>query len=668
MSCLITNWDDDNSFINLSAKYILNGTFTANVDFSNQENQYTVSCGGLCRRIEITITQETDILCLDDEEVLPADIVACLAEDPPMWVSGVLTGFSEETPIEGVDTVGGTIVSYFDHLNRRAVNTERFYNTSLSEVIPKVLSLYAGIPSDLYSVDFEDFKILGPVNGNSTLAQIQLLAQAGLASMFVQVGGVLTIEKWKDHESPVEFVIPQEFVLDVKRASYNPKRDAIVRVRGAQVPKFDCGEVPFTDSKTGSDQGGYSNIPGKQGMCARSGIPTPCAKIKIFNLAGRKNDLLNARIAVSLGTVSKSSSKQIANGTLQTEVEMTSSWLSESCTEFNVMVSGRRRADGGEGLITDYQSPVASREKAAGNYWSGKAQEANLRYGVDGYPLPNNSFGSSYGASNVDTGNSDSYYKDQPSYSQVETLAIDENFSLCGNSMSEVSNPYVYETETLFQIAVRKFQETKMEENTWNVETGYIQCLKINQVVEFDVPEKEGIPKRTIKGVIAGIAIDHNPSEDATTMKLTISDLSCLGLTEYQSGNLINTTCGGADSSDINPWASAVVGLDASSGSEGDSIWVYSDGVPVILNLNQKLTIGDEYFIQFIYEYISGYNELEFAYPNDETGQTLLGSGIFFDSFTATTTSFSFQWGLPLIGVPGLYRISDLQLTKKITA
>ena len=73
---------------------------------------------------------------------------------------------------------------------------------------------------------------------------------------------------------------------------------------------------------------------------------------------------------------------------------------------------------------------------------------------------------------------------------------------------------YVYTKDRLFDLAVRRFKEIKMAENTWNVKTGYLPCIKLNQVVEFKTLDTEDAPSRTIKGIVGGISLEHSEAEE----------------------------------------------------------------------------------------------------------------------------------------------------------
>jgi len=669
MSCFFSSPTDQQNLIGFDASYVLNGNYSANVNFANSQNEYEVNCNGLCRPIEISLSEGVEFseCCTDiiDSEGawIDSDLEACFAGDPTKWIYGVVTEYEEKTPIVGVDTVRGTVRAFSDYLNHKPIHTQQFYGSNLSTVLPAVLSKYSGIPSALYSLDYVDNKIIGPIKGNSTLAEIQLLAQAGYANMFIQVGGQLTIEQWKDHNSAVELVIPSEMILNVQRASFSPQRPALVRARGGQIPDYGCGEVAFTNSKTGDTNGGLNNVQGKLGICARSGVPTPCGKVKLNNLAASKRDLLNATIEHSLANLEKTG--KISDGTIEVDFDFSQDgYITPSCKEFDILVKGKRREDG-EISLTDFQKEIAGKKLKNSNYWGKSINHTRLRASLQGYLPPNDSQGVSFGSQREETSQDPSYSTNQPSYKQVEILVEDTNFNSCGATTVEISNPYVFEKEHLFNMAVRKFQEVKMEENTWNIELSYIPCLKLNQVVQFTVPKKLGLTERTVTGIVGSISISHDPtSNKPTTMKVAVMDTSCLGSTTYNSGNLLNLTCGGADSDSLNPWGSAAVGLEGVSVSENDSIFVYSNGTPVIITLSAILTVGDDYEFGFSYEYINGFQPLR---VNDGFGDTdLFGDGNYSNSWTAGSGSILFSWAIPNVGYTGLYRIFDVYLVKSV--
>lgn len=106
----------------------------------------------------------------------------------------------------------------------------------------------------------------------------------------------------------------------------------------------------------------------------------------------------------------------------------------------------------------------------------------------------------------------------------------------------------------MFELALRRFQEIELAANTWNVETIFIPTIRLNQVVEFEIPNiynnedpqvRADVTK--VRGIVGAISVDHSASDagESTKMRLSISDVSCLGNTLFESSNLIDSVFAG---------------------------------------------------------------------------------------------------------------------------
>ena len=270
---------------------------------------------------------------------------------------------------------------------------------------------------------------------------------------------------------------------------------------------------------------------------------------------------------------------------------------------------------------------------------------------------------------------SGNYQQDQPTFQQIEMVASSPYAPTIGPELEEVGNKYVYTKDRLFDLAVRRFQEIKMAENTWNVQTGYLPCIKLNQVVTFQTLDTEDEPSRTITGIVGGISLEHSETDEgpSTIMNLTIMSTDCLGDDTYTSGNLVNSRCAGDNSNALNPWQTSALGIDQQTGMSYNNGFLFTTpGVAVafIGYSLDTLEIGATYNWSFDYILMQGATSLFLTMPSDfGTGsQTLGGSGTATGSFTAgAATTQDFVWQIIGNATANYYSIQNIVVTKTVT-
>lgn len=656
MTCVSEPLSQSDMLISFAARYTLTGQLTGSLRLANPDCTFVVTCE-VCQPVALSLEGVTSGVCGPCGD-LSGD--TCFTENPN-WLAGLVVGYQEADLFDDVPTIVGNVVSYHDYLKNKPINTEQFKDVDLSIVLSDIASTYAGLRLGLldFNIPVGFTNILGPVSGNSTLDELKKLAQAGYANLFTQVGGKLTIEQWKDHTSPVDYVIPSELLTSAEKSPVSPGRVTMVKCRGAGVSKYDCGKQVFTDSRTSTTaNGGYSNIAGPKNSCAVSGIPTPTLNLSFDNLAAAKEDVKNAEIESD--NVDTSEVFNVEDGSFTTAITNTDgSYFGPGKTDFQVMVSGFKRphyeyttGDGMHPII----GPIA--QKRADGF-----QEMWSNQGI--WPWPNNSFYS--GGFGNDQGNaSGTYYADQTSIERIETSVINPAISDCGVRVEQIDNPYVMSKEVLFLIGIRRFQEMHMQENTWLIEVPYIPCLKINQVVQFNPSCQEGCSDTEITGLIAGIEIRYDAKPDVT-MKIVVWGFECLGGTAYISENLIISPCAGAESAAINPWIASAIDLNSQAQVDEYSGTLYTFGFPSEASLDlvqDEMVNGHDYTVSFDYELIEGFGILEFTHPGGLS--TFSGNGSHSSTFTAGFLNFTFEWLLRNTFVPTMYQITNIKLTKSI--
>lgn len=640
-----------NALVEFESRYVLNGSFGGSVVFADPEKQLIFDCADLCTPIKAVLSVTNNVT--DSYLFPPSELTK------KVWMAGVV--LSQEESFSGVDSTTLTVASYFNHLGEKPIYTQQFNYGLLTDVIQIVSNFYAGIPISLRTYDVSNTRIRGPVQGNSIMDELRQLAQAGYSHLFVQVGGQLVMDPWKDHTFAPELTIPEEYIFDISKAPYQFHNVNSVRVRGAEVPRMICGIQPLSDSRISNNTGGISSIPGSFEKVAISGVPTPKISSSFENLSANQNDLKNADVLAD--GVEVNGKRHIEDGSFRADIRKDDgSFFDSNPHQFVTLVVGDRKEEA-EFRSGPQNNPVLDRQQRK---LANQHERQNRAILDQGYPIPWGSFGNSFGTS-TPPGMNMTYDAEQPSFSNIETFAINPWLSNCGMKSEEISNKYVLSKERLFRIAVRRYQELKMEAATWNVELPYIPALRLNQVVRLEVPQKfEAFPREVI-GVIAGIDLSHSSETSETTMKVAIWSTDCLGNDIYVSGNLLQIGCAGEDSLVGNPFETSDVSINSHSGMDGGQLWLYSQGsfLSFVELLHEEMTIGDMYTLSFEYETFGTITPGLFIYGINST--PIFGTGTFNQSFASTGTSMILRWQL-ISPSPCYMRFSNIVLTKTVLA
>lgn len=639
----------------LSARYVLNGDYAATVEASDIQELDNPECGNICRGIYAGIDTDLDSPGTGD---FAAQITECYNSNPD-WVAGLINSYRRD--VKDATTVVD-VNSFFEFLKTKSLATQQFPGFPLNIVFDNIFRYYAGVPSNLIDiVSYDNNPIKGPVVGNNLWDELRLLAQAGCADLFVQVGGKLTIEKWKDHTSPVEKIIPCEMLISAEPAAYKHANTTLIRARGATLTLFNQGEQPLTNNELG---------PGTTNKCVISGLKTPVVDVSFNNLTGSLQDIRNAAVVADNFRVTANKEK-IQEGSFYTKVRRKNigDFFGPNPVGSNFMVYGRIRFKEDEGIAGQDDNTTNQDYKSFHN---------NLQMAQNyGFPVPHSSFG--YGAFGSGTFinqsndlNSRDNFSNSSNVQQSETVLVNPRIDTCGLSTEEITNKYVYLRPLLFKLAARRFQEIQLAQNTWNVEVAYMPCLKLNQVVQFQVPPTEEAPDKIVTGIIGGIDVVHSTDASGvqeTTMSLAIMDTSCLGQTTYQSGNLITSGFAGQGSNDLNGWTTSALSIDTQA-SVSDYVFLNSRaGWPSKAEYLQLLIEpGEQYTWSFEYQTVYGNPLVNFNIVGAGHSQSVSGSGIATGTFTGASTSVVFEWHLLSPAQNSGFRIInfDLRLQKNL--
>jgi hypothetical protein len=236
-----------------------------------------------------------------------------------------------------------------------------------------------------------------------------------------------------------------------------------------------------------------------------------------------------------------------------------------------------------------------------------------------------------------------------------------------------IDNKYVTCKEDLFAIGVMRFQQWFMENDAWEFDIVPKHDVKLGDYVQLTVPPKAGCPERLVNGIISGVKADYNASSSEFTMTLTVLSTDSLCSTTYVSGNLIKNFCG---SNGDGEWTSSGTTETFSGEVNNDSLVLFTLGTfgVAYTHLEQPcMTIGDQYTISFYAEFLDGApSGLTFGVFD---GATPVGSALpvtatnnYTLTFTATNDMLSLRWILITSGFSNFWKISNIVLTKVITA
>ena len=654
MSCQLSTTDAENRVFEFTARYALNGPFGASAKFVDFTCEDDIDCYEICDPISLTIDAEVVINNCDDTVIDPT-LISCFSETP-VWVNGLQRSYSRTGNITSV-----SISSYYEYLNSKPLSTQAFQAVPLSTAIDTIFRYYAGVNPSLLSINsFSETFIKGPIEGNNTYEELALLAMAGKANLFVQVGGNLTIESWKDHTDPIEFVIPPDLTISADLANFRFPNTTVIKATGAPVSVTDCGE------KTLTSQNGLPSVATRE---VTSGVPKPTSKLTVNGLKGDENDLKSA-FFVSDTLQTTNDEKEVSRGGIKQEVEkQDGQFFDNNTTRFNYIYKGRTKSFLGEGIYGQIArsrpfQQFSRNAKTFGNFLS--------KFLARRFPIPYSLFGlGAFGSLPFIQGQPEQDNATSQNYQQAQLTTVLPISLECGVSTEQIDNKYLFKKEDLFSIAVRRYQEILMSQNTWNVEVAYTPCIKLNQMVQFTVPETQGCPTKTIKGIVAAIDVNHSRDDAGfgeTSMRLSILDVSCLGQTEIQSANLIETGCVG-NGSTIDPWTTSQINLNQLAQGSAGNVYLFASAGASSFAFYQHdcATVGDEYQLYFEYYTLQGPTSFQFSIGTGAP-TTLAGSGAYSTTFNAPASNFSLNWDLAFSPADAYVRITNIILTKKVFA
>lgn len=530
-----------------SAKYSMPGSLTASVEFTNQRLQY----GSDLLWTTVTVQAENTVITdLPNSAAFSGTVT---------WINGVIQSIDDGCQIADKD-FKASIASFFSVLVNKPINTH-YYDTTAATVLLDILQVYCGVPVALFSISVSASpSIVGIVQGADVWSECFKLAQCCRSDMFVQVGGILKIATWKDHNSIVNWALPREAIISVTRTRGVEKGPSRIRIRGRHVSKYDCGPRLMSTNPVNEP----SSV--SKDKCYRNGLGEPSSQIVLKNLGGSENDLTNASYILNGDLkfdVMTSSDIKDATATIKT-VPKEDSYL-EAATDSKVFykVLGRNSKGQLENQTTDlkaHKDHLTIHDKAL-------AKLAGLPLGVLSIANKDPHMGGESG--------------DRDRLEMViNDPALQANFGLI---TEEVDNSYISDGYTAFIIGIRKVQEYLMGRNKYKLKTAYLPALQINDVITFIVTDTD----QALTGRVVDINVEYDAAASSISMDLEVECFTELAGRTYVSGNLLvySELCG------INQknWVSGggVYALSGYFGFESGAS-VYQ---PLLLNTNVVFTV-----------------------------------------------------------------------------
>lgn len=639
-----------------SATYSLTSNYVGNAEISNINCEFDFN--SLRDRYRIVSNISSDI-CGGLPE---GDLKECLEGTAQFVIVDGLISSIDKSYAVSENVVNISFESITSWLSTKAISTEPFSYVLVSTAFTDIVSIYGGVPSGNFNnLIVADKYISGPVNGNNFLEELRSIAQAGSSHLFTQVDGKLTASPWWacSQQGNYDIEIPCLLVVKATKVVSNNAPPTILRVRGAFTNTWDCGEVSFSDSQTDFDDKIHAGLGAGSKKCVLVGISQKDAEIVNYNLAASKEDLQNANVNVE--GLSLRDIVELDSGRMKMRVTDTDQFIEKGQKQFYTSITGTKKREKDDipeisPTIDSFTNPY----KFMGLFRDTLMNRAPMMGGQ--------AFGRGFsgGAGNQHP----SLNNREPSSSQLELIVYDvDGINAWGINEEQIENKYVTCKEDLLDIAIMRFQQWRMEQDAWEVEIVPMPCLELNQYVLIELPQTADCGATTVEGIISGIQFDQDVGSATATMKLSILGTGTLCDNEYFCGNLINNFCGTGGSGE---WSGSGTNQYSVGNISNDSLvllTIGSFGYSYVYIDQPCLTIGDQYTITFLAEFLDGTNPtLLFNVDAGGIGGLITSTGYYSYNFTASADTHQMLWSLYTVNVLNFWRVSQITLTKTVTA
>lgn len=488
-----------NDFVSWNVTYDIYSGLSGSCTLTNQAQQYSAgtlrwSPFQLDLTATVTSTSGADTTCMSGAVT---------------WFKGLIISLNDDRNIDN-DMVTVNLGSFFETLKQHPINSQ-YYSDTVGNIILDILNVYAGVPLALLNFSMAATPSVGTiVQGTDMLAECQKLAQAGESDMFVQVGGNLTIEAWKDDNSSVDTTIPDTCIISVKSSRSREKGPSRMVVRGRWSGSVGCGSKVLNNNKSETP----SEIAKEK--CYIPGVMETYSELAFKNLSAKKSDLKNAGYVLT----GDSDFDEVTD-------------IAQDGGSSTVAVRPDTGVSFAQGVKVVTAAKVFGRnlgkEETSDSGVSGKGQkEAITRHDQILAAMTHTPPGAFREADTDKTSDSSDNNRMEVTLSDADLLIE------FGVVTQEVDNLYIGNPYTALAVAIREFKKFKMQRNTYAVETAYLPCIRLNDVVQFTTPDDA----RTITGRVANIRVNYTPDPFKTTMSLAVESFEELGGTLFASDNL----------------------------------------------------------------------------------------------------------------------------------
>jgi len=594
------------------------------------------------------------------------------------WVNGLIASV-EETEVLSQRMSQFRVKSFFARLGRKPINTEADIGTA-NTALTRIAVVYAAVPAALYSFNVAEKGVCGPISGGNLIDEMRQVAQAGEGTLFVNELGVLRADSWKDNTDSTDTVIPDEAVRSAKIARNDAFLPSRIRTRGCFFSQYDL-VVSLNDDQSQQGPGTSGNSgTGATTKCIKTGVPIENVEVKFSKVKATAKDLKSAVFSVIGFVVEKF--KELLDGAAKLDIVPGAGYLLKSADaptayeETIVDIRGHKRKPREEDADELKHRPGkddATRDKAIG-----KMSEALIGKGGVMLPTFQLSKGPVGGGGTVNQSQHRSTVRLESEYSetQIEMVVTDPDLQTeFGIITEQIENRYVPSKETLFDISVRRFQEIKMERNSWEVETAYLPCIKLNDIVQFKTPLLQDGTQQTVIGLITALKVSYSP-QPLATMSMVVESFEDIGATVYTSGNLIlDPNMVGQDGG--SEWSSAYSGPNAAAAVGGGfgfiaaGTTISTNNIASITLTQADMEVGASYTVYFTLAELSGSKDVTFTILTGGGPLTSTYSQAAYESatFTCGAASSTFTWDVDIGPAdPATYwAIYNVALTKTVT-
>lgn len=637
-----------NNIVSWSVSAGLSSQYAGSVDLTNEDAQYDAS-SWLLLPILISMDSGATVWGIPGAEDLLTGSVD--------WINGLVADVS---PVEGISEkrVSFKIKSFASRLAAKAVNTEVYDSASAATVLDDLASIFGTLPGALY--DFSGCQanaVSGCVSGNSLIDEMRLIAQAGYSTLFVSADGILTAGAWRDTNSAITHVIPDELISDAKQDLSSAPVPSRLRIRGSFFSRRKDGDRDFGKSQRPPSDTATPDR-GPVIFWILNGVAQPEAPLGVRGVSADGGDIANAQVITTLKLVRRESAGDGGLDVYVTKAQPGEDYLGRGNFVCGVRIFGKHHPD-----LEFVTAAIMNREGAKTQEEVAQKIVAMMDF-IGGSATPRRAAGGTSPSGPANS--SQSKTADESEETQLEMVVTDPDLlSQFGVVDEQITNTYLATPEQLFDVAVRRFQETRMIRRSWTVSVAYMPDLRINDVVTFNTPETLDGGNKSVTGVVAKMSIAWSVGPVAK-MTIIVEDFEDIGATTYVSENLLLN----ADlrAIDLVVWiANGTLFVDL--WCEEGTVWLSSvDGSYLRQNILVESGVTCTASVEGVLLLGVPLGSLSLVVTDtvttDVLGTAVVSGSTSFD-FTSTANPLEFKL-VVTGGGTGLWRLSKIKLTKTV--